>query len=77
MTLLVKNLQFFVNKIIGDQYFVVFSLNIACRADQATCRNGQCIPRQTLCDGKSDCNDNSDEASCGGMMFFFFKANQN
>nr|XP_018666843.1 basement membrane-specific heparan sulfate proteoglycan core protein [Ciona intestinalis] len=32
-----------------------------CRADQATCRNGQCIDRSYICDGTADCLDGSDE----------------
>ncbi|XP_073795137.1 basement membrane-specific heparan sulfate proteoglycan core protein isoform X12 [Danio rerio] len=36
-----------------------------CRADQATCQNGQCISREYLCDGESDCTDGSDESRCG------------
>ncbi|XP_048872623.1 basement membrane-specific heparan sulfate proteoglycan core protein isoform X12 [Brienomyrus brachyistius] len=36
-----------------------------CRADQATCQNGLCIPRDYLCDGERDCSDGSDEISCG------------
>ncbi|KAG9339275.1 hypothetical protein JZ751_023975 [Albula glossodonta] len=36
-----------------------------CAADQATCQNGQCIPRDYLCDGERDCPDGSDEIKCG------------
>ncbi|MEE6482452.1 hypothetical protein FKM82_013243 [Ascaphus truei] len=36
-----------------------------CRRDEARCPNGQCIPRDYLCDGEKDCKDGSDELSCG------------
>ena len=39
-----------------------------CRQYEATCTNGQCIPRDYLCDGEQDCSDGTDEASCGQLL---------
>ncbi|GCC31495.1 hypothetical protein chiPu_0009953 [Chiloscyllium punctatum] len=36
-----------------------------CPVDKAVCQNGQCIPRDYLCDGERDCTDGSDELDCG------------
>ncbi|XP_068097693.1 basement membrane-specific heparan sulfate proteoglycan core protein isoform X5 [Hyperolius riggenbachi] len=36
-----------------------------CRRDEARCSNGQCIPRDYLCDGERDCKDGRDELDCG------------
>ncbi|CAJ0956021.1 unnamed protein product [Ranitomeya imitator] len=33
--------------------------------EEARCPNGQCIPRDYLCDGERDCKDGSDELNCG------------
>ncbi|XP_070207543.1 basement membrane-specific heparan sulfate proteoglycan core protein-like isoform X4 [Littorina saxatilis] len=38
--------------------------NGRCRADEATCSNGQCIPRDYVCDTEQDCSDGSDELTC-------------
>lgn len=38
-----------------------------CSLHQATCMNGECIPKQKLCDGVYDCKDGSDESSCSNL----------
>ena len=39
-----------------------------CGSGEWECADGQCINEDYLCDGQSDCNDDSDESSsqCGG-----------
>lgn len=46
------------------------SSSVSCRKDQFTCANGHCIDKSSLCDGKADCADNSDETymQCGSIM---------
>lgn len=36
----------------------------ACQYDEATCSNGQCIPKSYVCNGRLDCTDGSDEMRC-------------
>ncbi len=38
---------------------------LGCPIDQATCRNEKCISRSSICNGRDDCGDNSDEFNCG------------
>jgi hypothetical protein len=35
-----------------------------CANDEKQCTGGQCLPVSYFCDGKSDCNDHSDELQC-------------
>ncbi|XP_026667400.1 basement membrane-specific heparan sulfate proteoglycan core protein-like [Ceratina calcarata] len=35
-----------------------------CQYDEATCSNGDCIPKSYVCNGKVDCTDGSDEMRC-------------
>ncbi|XP_050682975.1 basement membrane-specific heparan sulfate proteoglycan core protein isoform X5 [Leptidea sinapis] len=36
----------------------------SCAAHEATCGNGQCIPKTALCNGINECSDGSDEDAC-------------
>ena len=42
-----------------------------CPTSRDRCKNGQCIPFGKMCDGKSDCYDNSDEMCRRWTMEFF------
>ncbi|XP_076237455.1 basement membrane-specific heparan sulfate proteoglycan core protein-like [Calliopsis andreniformis] len=35
-----------------------------CQYDEATCSNGDCIPKSHVCNGRLDCTDGSDEMRC-------------
>ncbi|XP_053982835.1 basement membrane-specific heparan sulfate proteoglycan core protein-like isoform X1 [Hylaeus volcanicus] len=35
-----------------------------CQYDEATCSNGDCIPKSYVCNGRLDCTDGSDEMRC-------------
>ncbi|CAH1774180.1 unnamed protein product, partial [Owenia fusiformis] len=39
-----------------------------CEREEATCSNGQCIPKDYLCDGDRDCTDGSDERACTNLL---------
>ncbi|KAK5649615.1 hypothetical protein RI129_000644 [Pyrocoelia pectoralis] len=36
----------------------------SCKTGEISCTSGQCVPEENECDGKSDCEDQSDEANC-------------
>ena len=41
--------------------------NCSCEKKNFLCANGNCIPKNKLCNGYDDCNDNSDETTiCTG-----------
>uniref|UniRef100_UPI00358F08DF basement membrane-specific heparan sulfate proteoglycan core protein isoform X2 n=1 Tax=Myxine glutinosa TaxID=7769 RepID=UPI00358F08DF len=40
-----------------------------CRADEFTCKSGECIVREYVCDRRVDCTDGSDEKECGEVDF--------
>lgn len=39
-------------------------LGFKCSDDQFTCKNGECVKKNLLCDGDFACKDHSDEENC-------------
>ncbi|XP_059222428.1 putative vitellogenin receptor isoform X2 [Stomoxys calcitrans] len=39
-----------------------------CNVNQYACKDGSCIPKSKMCDGRYDCSDNSDEIDCDFKM---------
>ena len=39
-----------------------------CTADELRCRNGKCVKRIWICDGEDDCEDGTDELTCGKIL---------
>ncbi|KAM3183921.1 hypothetical protein ACTXT7_009402 [Hymenolepis weldensis] len=48
---------------VGDKGEVIITINDICKLGYTRCRDGTCIPVYQLCDGTSQCHDNSDEDS--------------
>lgn len=46
--------------------------DITCATDRYTCSNGQCIPKNWLCDGSDDCSDGGDERECKDQVIVCF-----
>ena len=52
----------------GPLLFISLTDFKACRLDEFTCYNNQCISGNLRCDGKFDCNDHTDENNCGKIL---------
>jgi len=48
-----------------------------CSLSQFSCVNGKCIPTQWQCDDEDDCNDNSDEDTCGNKTSHVHRVREN
>ena len=50
------------------RHYLTYAANVMlfseCYSDETKCDNGPCILKESLCDGKKDCTDNSDELNC-------------
>lgn len=48
--------------------FSSFSANRVCKKGYRRCVNGRCVPHTAWCNGKDDCEDNSDETFCNSEL---------
>lgn len=46
------------------------SANRVCKKGHRRCVNGRCVPHSAWCNGKDDCQDNSDETFCNSELRF-------
>lgn len=51
-------------------YFSLPASQPSCEYNEVLCKSGQCVSADKLCDGNRDCNDNSDEEGCPGMLVY-------
>ena len=53
-----------------EYLFILYNLDIyqECSDEEFRCDNDMCISTDSVCDGRNDCVDHSDEKNCGQLI---------
>lgn len=49
----------------------------SCESVEFRCHDGKCVDKRTVCDGRLDCRDGSDEENCGEIISILILGNKN
>jgi hypothetical protein len=65
---LAERKQFKICSVFCNDHFNMFSHFLACKEGTFRCDDGRCLNQTLLCNGRRDCEDNSDETCCTGSF---------
>ena len=70
-----SNVFYCVKNVVVTEHIIFYILildGFGCPKDYFVCQNNKCLPPHYKCDGKDDCEDNSDEIEgCKGISYLF------